>query len=60
VLTTCRFDPSLPISDWEIKPRREYKGKGLLEQIVSGADDLPFNDQPNWMKNLIASWNLEQ
>lgn len=25
-----------------MKPYREYKGKGLLEQIVSGADDHPF------------------
>lgn len=29
-----RFNIFLPISDWEIKPVREYKGKGLLEQMV--------------------------
>jgi hypothetical protein len=28
----------------EIKPYREYKGKGLLEQIVSGADGHRFNN----------------
>ena len=31
-----RVFPFLPTSDWEIKPYREYKGKGLLEQMVSG------------------------
>ncbi len=34
-----RFNIFLPTTDWEIKPYREYKGKGLLEQIVSGADN---------------------
>ena len=36
------FNIFFPTADWEIKPYREYKGKGLLEQIVSGADNLPF------------------
>jgi hypothetical protein len=50
VLTTCLFNIFLPINDWELKPNREYKGKGLLEQIVRGADDLSFEINVNGTK----------
>ena len=30
------------MTEWELRPAKSYRGNGLLEQIVSGADDLPF------------------